>query len=205
MESEYREALAGRLSNTDFASIHRLGGFSLERFRRNQPAQREEPASGVVFMKAVIDGEPGRLPAAEVSEVWEGGEVVVTFRKPGENADRVLLKGADTKLVADGFSFYSNRIWMITGKRKYPTVGGVERSILVAEQIDLSPYLTRSGEEPFDGCHFSGSQQAFCRRPYSHIVQILSDKAMLVTMHVAAFPTDSARRSFCCAVLILQR
>ena len=48
-------------------------------------------------MKAVINGDPGRLHRAEVSEVWKEGEVVVMFRKPGEGAERVLLKGANTK------------------------------------------------------------------------------------------------------------
>ena len=66
-------------------------------------------------MKAAIDGDPGQLRSAEVSEVWKDGEVVIDFRKSRE-AERVLLKGADTKMVADGFGFVSGRIWMVTGK-----------------------------------------------------------------------------------------
>ena len=58
-------------------------------------------------MKAAIGGDPGRLAGAEVSEVWAKGEVVITFLRPGDGANRVLLKGADTTLVADGYRFYS--------------------------------------------------------------------------------------------------
>ena len=56
-------------------------------------------------MKAAIGGEAGLLGPAEVSEVWTTGEVVLRFLKPGDGAERVLLKGADTTFVADGYRF----------------------------------------------------------------------------------------------------
>jgi hypothetical protein len=130
-------------------------------------------------MKAVIGGEAGLLGSAEVSEVWAKGEVVIRFLKPRDGAERVLLKGADTTLVADGYRFYSDRVWTVTRKQTYKTVGGVERSILVAEPADPS-------QPGHDGCRFSlGKPQAHCGRGYSHIVQILGDKEMLVTMKVS--------------------
>jgi hypothetical protein len=133
-------------------------------------------------MRAAIDGDPGRLQSAEVSEVWKEGEVVIAFRKSRE-AERVLLKGTDTKMVADGFGFVSGRIWMVTGKQTYSTVGGVDRSILVAEPVDLSPYLdvTQFGVEPIDQCRFS-SRVLCSKHVHSRIVQILGNNEMLVTM-----------------------
>ena len=141
-------------------------------------------------MKAVINGDPGRLQSAEVSEVWKDGEVVIDFRKSRE-AERVLLKGADTKMVADGFGFVSGRIWMVTGKQTYSTVGGVDRSILVAEPVDLSPYLdvAQFGVEPVDRCVF---RSIHCGREYSHIVQILDKNEMLVTMRVSPVRTSDS-------------
>lgn len=134
-------------------------------------------------MKAAIGGEAGTLAPAEVSEVWKKGEVVLRFIKPGDGAERVLLKGADTTLIADGYRFSSDRTWKVTGKQTYSTVGGVERSILVAEPVDAS-------QPGHDGCRFIGEPQAKCGREYSHIVQILGNKEMLVTMRVSVSLRD---------------
>ena len=128
-------------------------------------------------MKAAIGGEAGLLGPAEVSEVWTTGEVVLRFLKPGDGAERVLLKGADTTFVADGYRFLSDRAWKVTGKQTYSTVGGVERSILVAEPV--------AGSGGYDGCVVIGRATGWCRPREHHIVQILNDKEMLITMHVS--------------------
>ena len=71
-------------------------------FRADTELKKAADAMHIGPMKAAIDGDPGQLQSAEVSEVWKDGEVVIAFRKSRE-AERVLLKGADTKLVADGY------------------------------------------------------------------------------------------------------
>jgi hypothetical protein len=159
-------------------------------------------------MAPKIGGEAGRLSYPEwlVEEVWGKDELVVLRdwppgRREGTSA-RVLLKGADTKQVADGFAFNSQRMWMVTGKRKYPTVAGAERSILVAEPLDLSPYLgaTNLGAKPGDKCPYPTQVLCFPRHTefQSHIIQILGDREMLVTMYAI---TDS-RHPAMAAVLL---
>ena len=133
-------------------------------------------------MKAVIDGDAGLLAPAEVSEVRAKGEVVIQFYRPGDGAKRVLLKGAHTTFVADEYRFFSSRIWKVTGKQTYSTVGGVERSIFVAEPVNAS-------QPGRDGVGFLGDYpHADCNRRYSpRIVQILGKREMLVTMGVGDF------------------
>jgi hypothetical protein len=148
-------------------------------------------------MDVQIEGRPGWLyfPTWVVDEVWAEDELVVAWnprldrlRPQGDTPSRVLLKGADTKSVADGFAIQSHRIWMVAGKRRYPTIAGAERSILVAEPVDLSPYLdpAKYGIKPGDACPRPVIAICAPRRAASdgtgNIVQIVNDREMLVTM-----------------------
>jgi SLA1 homology domain 1, SHD1 len=142
-------------------------------FVSQQPLLAEQP-----LMKAVIDGQSGLLPKAVVSSVWAEAEVVIRFLEPDDGARRVLLKGADTTFVADGFRFRSDRVWKVTGKQTYFTADGVQRSILVAEPVGA----LQQGSE---GCVDPRRHTALCRRKSSRIVQILGVNEMLVDMHVS--------------------
>ncbi|MGA2063840.1 MAG: SHD1 domain-containing protein [Thermoguttaceae bacterium] len=148
-----------------------------------------------------IGGDAGWLSYPEwlADEVWGKDEVVVLRdwppgRREGTPA-RVLLKGANTEQVADGFAFKSERIWTVTGKRKYPTITGTERFILVAEPVELRRYLGQGefNAKPVEKCPCPVRvtvipQQAHFAGGHSGILQILGDRKMLVTMYAE---TDS--------------
>ena len=158
-------------------------------------ATHQSSAADQARMKAAIDGEAGLLGPAEVVEVWTTGEVVIRFLKASDGAERVLLKGADTTLVADGFKFYSDRTWRVIHKRTYHTAAGVDRSILVAEPLE--------GSKGTDTCAIPGRAVGRCyskdRRAdglqRGRIVQILNDHEMLLTMHVSTGLPGSHRES----------
>lgn len=187
------QTVKAELAGTD--SLGRNGGDAGEK-ASTRPGSAESEKSGALMVPR-IGGNPGRLgPYWVVEAVWAKDELIVSYYPEvvaDGNARKLLLKGADTTHVADGFIFESSRDWRVTGKQTYETLSGATRSILVAEALAVPRAPEeRNDSKPKEACR--DPLLLLCGREIdralgggqSRVVQILNDHEMLVTMGTVA-------------------